>query len=77
MTNEEIGYAEIKQISEDYMREIRSIINIRIIFAKQTDNHWKVVVSYPTSDNPNMTSMLMIDIKTKKVDYFREGITTF
>ena len=77
MTNGEIRYAEIKQISENYMKEIRGISQIVIIFAKQTDGYWKVVIRYPTSDNPDTMSMLMINIKNKEVEYFREGITSF
>lgn len=77
MTNGEIKYEEIKQISEKYMKEVRGITQIIIIFAKQTDGHWKVVVRYPTSDNPDTMSMLMINRKSKEVNYFREGITSF
>ncbi len=76
-TSEEITYEKIKQISEEYIRELKGISGIRIIFAKQVNAHWKVVVRYDTSENPDILSMLMIDKKEKKVDYFREGITSF
>jgi len=77
MTNGEMTYLEIKQISETYMKETRNISEIVIIFAKQTNGYWKVVIRYATLDNPDTMSMLMIKKETKKVEYFREGITSF
>ena len=77
MPNGEITYEEIKRISGNYMKETRDVQRIIIVFARRTNGHWKVVVRYPTQDNPDTMSMLMIDKITKEVDYFREGITSF
>lgn len=77
MVEREVGYDEIKQISEDYIKKIKGIEGIIIIFAKQMDGYWKVVVRYPTQDNPDTLSMLMINKQNKNVDYFREGINSF
>lgn len=72
-----MDYGEVKTISEKYMKDTHSIENIKIVFARQVNNHWKIVVRYETPDNPNTLSMLMIDKETNTVDYFREGITSF
>jgi len=66
---------EVKKITKDYLSKL-DINEFRIIFANK-NSKWKVVVKYPTPDSPENTSMLMIDLDTKKVDTFREGLLPY
>ncbi len=66
---------EVKQIAKEYLNKL-DITKFRIIFANK-NGKWKVVVKYPTPDNPENISMLLIDLDTKKVDTFREGMLPY
>ncbi len=68
---------ELKQIAKEYMKELRDIEDIRIIFARNLNAQWKIVIKYATPDNPDTMSMLIINLTTKKVDTFREGVLTY
>ncbi len=67
---------EVKKITEEYLKNL-GIDNLRIIYANRTNGNWKVIVKYPTPDNPENMSMLLIDWATKKVITFREGILPY
>lgn len=68
---------EIRSIVGDYLKHLRSIEKFIIIFARRDNGNWKVVVRYSTEDNPDMMSMLLVDIAGKKVEYFRENISSY
>ena len=68
---------EIRKIISDYLKQLRNIEKFIIIFARRDNGNWKVVVRYPTEDNPDMISMLLVNIAGKKVEYFRENISSY
>ena len=68
---------EIKEIVKKYMEELQGIKEFRIVFATRLNGFWKVVIKYPTEENPELMSMLMVNWKTKRVDTFREGISPY
>ncbi len=68
---------ELKNVAKAYMKNLREIEDVKIIFARRLNGQWKVVVKYATPDNPDMMSMLIINWTTKQVDTFREGILTY
>jgi PDZ domain-containing secreted protein len=70
---------EVKEIVETYLKSLRSIDKVLIIFARRTNGNWKVVVRYPSPENPDadILSMLLINRTTKEVDYFKENISSY
>lgn len=68
---------EIREIVSSYLKQLRNIEKSVIIFARRNNGNWKVVVRYSTEDNPDMMSMLLVNIAEKKVEYFRENISTY
>ncbi len=70
---------EIKEIVESYLKALRNIEDVVVVFARRTNGNWKVVVRYPAKDNPDadVLSMLLINRTTKEVDYFKENISTY
>ncbi len=70
---------EIRKIVEDYLKSIRSIDKVLIIFARRTNGNWKVVVRYSSPENPDadILSMILINRSTKVVDYFKENISSY
>ena len=68
---------EIRKIVSDYLKQARNIENFVIIFARINNGNWKVVVRYSTEENPDMLSMLLVNITGKKVEYFRENISSY
>ena len=70
---------EVKEIVDTYFKSLRDIDKTRIIFARRTNGNWKVVVRYPSSENPDadILSMLLINRATKEVDYFKENISSY
>lgn len=74
MTNE---IEEIRKIVSDYLKQARNIEKFVIIFARINNGNWKVVVRYSTEENPDMLSMLLVNITGKKVEYFRENISSY
>lgn len=68
---------EIRGLVGDYLKQLRSIEEFTIIFARRDNGNWKVVVRYSTKDNPAMISMLLVNIAEKKIEYFRENIPSY
>lgn len=68
---------EIRKIVGDYLKLNRTIDEFVIIFARKDNGNWKVVVRYATKENPDMLSMLLVNIADKKVEYFRENISSY
>ena len=68
---------EIRKIIGDYLKQARNIGKFIIVFARRDNGNWKVVVRYTTEDNPDMISMLLVNIKESKVEYFRENISSY
>ena len=68
---------EIRKIVSDYLKQLKNVEKFVIIFARHDNGNWKVVVRYPTEDNPDMISMLLVNIAGKKVEYFRENISSY
>lgn len=68
---------EIRKIVSDYLKLTRTIDEFVIIFARKDNGNWKVVVRYATKENPDMLSMLLVNIAEKKVEYFRENISSY
>jgi len=64
---------EIKEICKKYL-EALNIMTFTIIFARRMNGWWKVLVRYSKRNNPEITSSLLINWTTKKVDSFQEGI---
>ncbi len=67
---------EVRKITEEYLKKL-GISALRIIYANRTNGQWKVIAKYPTQENPENISMLLINWTTKKVDTFREGILPY
>lgn len=67
---------EVKKITEEYFKKL-GVAVLRIVYANRINGQWKVVVKYPITENPENMSMLLINISTKKVDTFREGILPY
>ena len=67
---------EIKSICEEYLKSL-DIMNFTIIHARRMNGYWKVIVRYSKQNNPEITSSLIINWTTKKVDSFEEGIFLF
>lgn len=70
---------QVKEIVEKYLKDLKSVENVVVVFARRTDGNWKVVVRYSVQDNPDadILSMLLINRETKKVDYFKENISSY
>ena len=70
---------EVKEIVETYFKSLRGIDKVLIVFARRTNGNWKVVVRYPSPENPDadILSMLLINRTTKEVDYFKENISSY
>jgi len=66
---------EIKKICKEYLKAL-DITNFTIIIARRMNGYWKVVVRYSKKDNPEISSSILINWATKKVDSFQEGIIT-
>ena len=66
---------EIKDICKRYL-EALNITAFTIIFARRINGYWKVLVRYSKKNDPEITSSLLINWTTKKVDGFQEGIIT-
>lgn len=64
-------------MNKAYMKNTKNIENISIVFARRQPEHWKVAVNYSTKDEPYITSMLLINLKTKLVDFFQEDVTSY
>ena len=70
---------EVKGIVETYFKSLRGMDKVIIVFARRTNGNWKVVVRYPSQENPDadILSMLLINKSTKEVDYFKENISSY
>lgn len=69
-------FEEIQEISSEYLKSF-GIEQFTVVFATRIDGHWKVVVRYSKPNDPDITSLLFINLSTKKVDTFRERIMSF
>jgi len=69
-------FEEIRGICTEYLKSFK-IEDFDIVFATRINGHWKVIVRYSKPSDPDVTSLLLINWDTKKVDTFRERILSF
>lgn len=70
---------EIREVAESYLKDLKNVDKITIIFARRMNGNWKVIVRYSTPEDPytDIMSMVMINRTSKEVEYFRENIQTY
>ncbi len=70
---------KIREAAENHLKSLKTVERVTVIFARRMNGNWKIILRYSTKEDPytDVMAMVLIDSTSKKVEYFRDNITTY
>jgi len=70
---------QIREAAEKHLESLKTVERVTIIFARRMNGNWKIILRYSTKEDPytDVLAMVLVDGASKKVQYFRDNITTY